>query len=339
MIKDGIAKLVKRENLSGEETERIFAQIMRGEATPAQIGSFITALRVKGETVDEITAAARVMRSFATTLDIRRSVILDTCGTGGSGTRRFNVSTIAALLVSGAGVTVAKHGNRSASGTSGSADLLEKLGVNIMAGPAVVEKCINEIGIGFLFAPTFHGAMRHAIGPRKEIGIRTIFNVLGPLTNPAHATHQLLGVFDKELTLPLAQVLANLSVRHAVVVHGADGMDEVSLTAETFVSEFRDGAFRSYTVTPEQFGFKRSSLRELQVNNAEESAATARALFAGDAGPIRDLVLLNSAFALYAADAAATVEDGLQTAKKSLSSGAGKQKLDRLIEYTNAVNA
>jgi anthranilate phosphoribosyltransferase (EC 2.4.2.18) len=287
MIKDGIAKLIKREDLSGDETERIFGEIMRGEATAAQIGAFITALRVKGETVDEITAAARVMRSFATHLNIRRDVILDTCGTGGSGTNRFNVSTIAALLAAGAGVTVAKHGNRSASGTSGSADLLEKLGVNIMAAPEAVEKCINEIGIGFLFAPTFHGAMRHAIGPRKEIGIRTIFNVLGPLTNPANATHQLLGVFTKDLTLPLARVLGNLGVRHALVVHGADGMDEVSLTAETFVSELRGGTVRSYTVTPEQFGFERAALADLQIKNPDESAAIARGIFEKNPGRYR----------------------------------------------------
>jgi len=339
MIKEGIKKLVNAQNLSRGEMETIFGEIMEGQATPAQISAFIVALRLKGETVDEITGAAVTMKKFATKIKVKNDCVLDTCGTGGSGKHIFNISTLCALIASGAGVTVAKHGNRSVSSKSGSADLFEKLGVNIQAAPLIVEKCINEIGIGFLFAPSFHKAMKYAIGPRREIGIRTIFNVLGPLTNPAGATHQLLGVFDKKLTQPLAEVLGNLRIRHALVVCAADGLDEVSTTGETFVCEFKNGKVHNYSVTPEQYGFKRTRLENLQISGADDSLAIAQRLLDGEAGPLQDIVLLNAAFSLYAADAAPSVEKGIEMARESVTGGKAKEKLELLKKYTNENNS
>lgn len=339
MIKDGIKKLINAQNLNQQEMELVFTQIMQGEATPAQIASFITALRVKGATVDEIAGAANIMRKFATRLSIKSEKILDTCGTGGSGKHIFNVSTLVALIASGAQITVAKHGNRSVSSKSGSADLLEKLGVNINAQPAIVEKCINEINIGFLFAPTFHKAMKYAIGPRREIGIRTIFNVLGPLTNPAGATNQLLGTFNRKLTTPLAEVLGKLGLKHAMVVCGADGLDEVSITGETFVSELINAQVKNYIVEPEQFGIKKAKMEKLQIEDAEQSADIAKKVLDGEQCPITDIVLLNAAFAIYVADAAESIKDGLKIAKKSLAEGKAKEKLELLVKYTNEIPA
>ncbi|MBI4846370.1 MAG: anthranilate phosphoribosyltransferase [Candidatus Omnitrophica bacterium] len=339
MIKEGIQKLINKENLKQDEMEIIFTEIMQGESTAAQIACFITALRLKGETVDEITGAAAIMRKFAVKLKINARTVLDTCGTGGSCKHTFNVSTMAAFVASGAGVTIAKHGNRSVSSKSGSADILEKLGVNICAHPEVVERCINEIGIGFLFAPTFHEAMKYAIGPRREIGIRTIFNILGPLTNPANATHQLVGVFDGNLIEPIARVLGNLGVKHALVVYGRDGVDEISLSAETLICENKEGIIKKYSITPEQFGFKRIKLEALQVNSVEESVNIAEKLFAGEPGPIQDFVVLNSGFALYAADMASSPEEGIKLAKISLGTGKAKEKLNLLVRYANEISA
>ena len=325
----------------------VMTEIMGGEATPAQIGAFITALRIKGETIPEITGAARVMRSHATpirvgrVLDIDREeinqdreTILDTCGTGGSGTKSFNVSTTVAFVVAACGVKVAKHGNRSISSACGSADVLEALGVNLEVTPEQVSQCIDEVGIGFLFAPALHGAMKYAIGPRREIGIRTIFNILGPLTNPAGADRQVLGVFRRDLVEPLAQVLRQLGCGRGYVVHGSDGMDEITLTGATHVGEISTDGITCYDITPEQFGLQRCALRELQGGGASENAEIVRAVLHGARGPKRDIVLMNSGFALAAAGKALTPEQGIHLAAEAIDTGAAGKKLEALVALT-----
>ncbi|WP_432822257.1 anthranilate phosphoribosyltransferase [Trichloromonas sp.] len=347
MIKTAIAKVVERLDLSEAEMIEVMNQIMGGEATPAQVGAFITSLRMKGETVAEITGAARVMRERATPIrvgrvldidreeiNLDRETILDTCGTGGSGTKSFNISTTVAFVVAACGAKVAKHGNRSISSACGSADVLEKLGVNLDVTPQIVERCIDEIGVGFLFAPALHGAMKYAIGPRREIGIRTIFNILGPLTNPAGADRQVLGVYREELVEVLARVLVQLGCRRGFVVHGLDGMDEVTLSAPTRIAEIRDGQVLLGTVEPEDFGFSRSSLADLQGGDAEQNAQIVHAILSGAAGPKRDVVLLNSAFALVAAGLAEEVPAALQLAARAIDEGRAMAKLDALIEMT-----
>jgi anthranilate phosphoribosyltransferase len=312
------------------------------------VAAFITALRMKGETVAEITGAAKVMRDRATPIrvgavldldrddiNLDRETILDTCGTGGSGTKSFNISTTVAFVVAACGVKVAKHGNRSVSSTCGSADVLEALGVNLTVTPDKVEACIREAGIGFLFAPALHGAMKHAIGPRREIGIRTVFNILGPLTNPARADRQVLGVYRADLVETLGQVLAGLGCRRGFVVHGEDGMDELTLTAPTRVAEIRDGQVTLQTITPEQFGFSRCPLSALQGGDAEQNAAIVRTILAGAAGPKRDVVLLNAAFALVAAGVADTINAGLEKARTVIDNGAARAKLEQLVALTN----
>lgn len=348
MIKEAIAKVVERQDLTEAEMVDVMAEIMGGEATPAQVAAFITALRMKGETVAEITGAARVMRDRATPIrvgsvldldrddiNLDRETILDTCGTGGSGTRSFNISTTVAFVVAACGVKVAKHGNRSVSSTCGSADVLEALGVNLAVTPEQVERCIQMAGVGFLFAPALHGAMKYAIGPRREIGIRTIFNVLGPLTNPARADRQVLGVYRVELVETLARVLVSLGCCRGFVVHGDDGMDELTLTAPTHVAEIRDGLVALETVTPEQFGFGRCALSELQGGDAAENAAIVRGVLAGDPGPKRDVVLLNAAFALVAAGIVDTVAAGIDRARAAIDSGAARGKLEQLVTLSN----
>lgn len=349
MIKKAIARVVERENLSETEMVDVMDQIMSGEATPAQIGSFITALRMKGETVEEITGAARVMRDKATRIRVGRNVldidrddvnidletILDTCGTGGSGTNTFNVSTTVAFVVSALGVKVAKHGNRSISSCCGSADVLEALGVNLNITPETVEKCINGIGIGFLFAPALHGAMKHAIGPRREIGIRTIFNILGPLTNPAGADRQVLGVYREELVEKLANVLQKLGCKRGFVVHGMDGMDEITLSSETRIAEVTPEGVRLGTIKPEDFGFNRCSMDELRGGDAQGNAGIVRSILDGTKGPKRDIVLLNAAYGLVAAGRAADPSEGLKMAAESIDSGRAKGQLAKLVEMTN----
>ncbi len=339
MIKTAIKKTAAGTDLSRQETVEVFTSIMNGSATPAQIAALLTAMKIKGETAEEITGAAMVMRKFAVPIKVSRECFIDTCGTGGSGKHKGNISTLAALVVSGAGVTVAKHGNRSATGRSGSADLLEQLGVNINADPKTVEKCINEIGIGFMFAPKFHGAMKYAGGPRKEIGIRTIFNILGPLTNPAGATAQLLGTFCEELTATLALVLKNLGTRRAMVVHGGDGVDEVSITAETAVQELKDGKISAYRINPGQFGFKPAGLSALQVTGPEESRDIARELLDGRHSAVRDSVVFNAAAALYVAGAADSIKEAIPLAEASIDEKRAAKKLSELIRYTNEVTA
>jgi anthranilate phosphoribosyltransferase len=349
MIKHAIAKVVERRDLSEAEMIEVMDQIMSGGATPAQIGAFITALRMKGETVAEITGAARVMRERATpirvgrgTLDIDRDdinidqeTILDVVGTGGDGTNTFNISTTVAFVVSACGVKVAKHGNRSVSSSCGSADVLEALGVNLDVTPEVVERCIAKIGIGFLFAPALHGAMKYAIGPRKEIGIRTIFNILGPLTNPAKADCQVMGVYREEMVETLAEVLRNLGCRRGFVVHGSDGMDEITLTGETAVATVTPEGVRLGRIAPEEFGFSCCTMEDLRGGDAKGNAAIVRSVLAGKPGPKRDVVLLNAAYALVAAGIAADVPAGLTRAAEAIDSGRALVQVEKLARLTN----
>ena len=348
MIKEAIAMVVEGRDLSEATMVSVMDQIMGGEATPAQIASFITALRMKGETVEEITGAARVMRARATPIrvgsvldidrediNIDRETILDTCGTGGSGTKTFNVSTTVAFIVAACGVKVAKHGNRSVSSACGSADVLERLGVNLDVPAQTVEKCIDEVGVGFLFAPALHGAMKHAIGPRKEIGIRTIFNILGPLTNPAGANRQVLGVYRDSLVPVLAKVLANLGCRRGFVVHGCDGMDEVTMTGPTHVAEINAGEVSEYTISPTDFGLQACTLADLQGGDARRNAQLVRSVLEGERGARRDIVLLNSAFALTAADVAQDLKAGFVMAAEAVDSGRALEKLAGLARISN----
>lgn len=334
-IREAIEKLVNRVNLSEAETIDVMNQIMTGEATPLQVASFLTALRVKGETVEEITGAARVMREKAHRVNVGSKTVLDTCGTGGDQKGTFNISTASAFVVAGAGVNVAKHGNRSVSSQSGSADVLGALGVKIDAPKERVEACIDKVGIGFLFAPLLHEAMKYAVQPRRDIGIRTVFNLLGPLTNPAIASHQLLGLYSGELVGVVAHVLKNLGSVRAMAVHGLEGLDEISLCGPTKVAELRDGQVKEYTIEPEPLGLKKCRLEDLRGGNAEASAAIVRGVLRGDKGPARDVVLLNSGAALYVSGTAATIAEGLRLAAESIDSGKARQKLEQLIQMTN----
>jgi len=349
MIRQAIAKVVELRDLNEGEMIEVMNQIMSGECTPAQIGSFITALRMKGETIAEISGAARVMRERATPIRVGRNVldidrddinldqetILDVVGTGGDGTNTFNISTTVSFIVSACGVKVAKHGNRSVSSACGSADVLEKLGVNLDVTPEQVERCINEIGIGFLFAPALHGAMKHAIGPRREIGIRTIFNILGPLTNPANADCQVMGVYREELVAKMAGVLHHLGCKRGFVVHGRDGMDEITLTGETAAAEVSPEGVRLFTITPEEFGFSRCSMQALKGGDAVANAAIVRAVLGGEPGPRREIVLLNAGFALLAAGRCATVAAGIDLAAQAIDSGAALMQIEKLATLTN----
>jgi len=335
-IRQAIEKLVNRVDLSEAETIAVMNQIMTGEATPLQVAAFLTALRMKGETVDEITGAARVMREKAHRVNVGGKTVLDTCGTGGDQKGTFNISTTSAFVLAGAGVDVAKHGNRSVSSQSGSADVLGALGVKVDAPKERVEQCIAKIGIGFLFAPLLHEAMKYAVQPRRDIGIRTIFNILGPLTNPAMATHQLIGIYSGDLVAAIAHVLKNLGSARALIVHGLEGLDEISLCGPTKVAELRDGAVKEYTVEPEQFDLKRCRLEELHGGNAEQSALIVRGVLDGKEGPARDVVLLNSGAAVYVSGRAGTIQDGIRLAAESIDSGKARQKLAALVEMTNA---
>ena len=349
MLKQAIQKVVNRSNLTEEEMEAAMEVIMSGQATPAQIGAFITALRLKGETVEEITGAARVMRRKATRIRVDNDqinidrdeinldleTIVDTCGTGGDGTNTFNVSTTTAFVVAGCGLRVAKHGNRSVSSLCGSADVIQSLGVNLDVPPDVVEKCLNEVGIGFLFAPALHSAMKYAIGPRREIGIRTIFNILGPLTNPAGANVQVLGVYDKELTPVLAEVLGELGSRSAFVVYGEGSFDEISITGKTQVSELKDGRVDTYTIEPEDFGLPRANPDDIRGGDVQENARIVLSVLQGERGARRDMVLLNAAAALVAAGRAADFPEGITQAAEAIDSGRALEKLEGMKRITN----
>ena len=337
MISDVMENLLANRDLDGPTMERIMEAMLAGELTPAMIGGFLIGLRAKGESVTEIAAAARVMRRHAKGIPVPAGVpLLDTCGTGGDGTGTFNISTAAAIVAAAGGATVAKHGNRSVSSKSGSADVLEALGVNLTLPVERLGEVLAQVGISFLFAPAHHAATRHAVGPRKELGVRTLFNVLGPLTNPAGAKRQVMGVYAKSLVEPLATVLCDLGAEHAIVVHGADGLDEFSLSGESFVSEVKNGAVASYTVTPSQVGLDNAPLSALIGGDADENAEILRAIFAGKAGAPSDAVALNAGAALYVAGEADSLANGVSMASELLSSGAAEAKLEELVLATNA---
>ena len=336
MIREAIESLVAGMSLSTDDAAQAMNEIMSGEATPAQFGAFVTALRLKGETPEEVAGMARTMRDKSLHVQVEGPLV-DTCGTGGDASGTFNISTAAGFVVAGAGVKVAKHGNRAMSGACGSADVLEALGVKIDLGPDGVEKCLNEVGFGFMFAQVFHPSMKFAAGPRREIGIRTVFNILGPLTNPAGAKAQLIGVAEPGLGEVMAQVLGKLGTSHALVVHGADGLDEITLGDLTHVWELKNDAVSSYTVTPEELGFQRVSRDNLRVGGADESTEMLRAVLKGRSGPARDVVLANAAAALLAADRVAALKEGVAVAAESIDSGAAQHKLDALVELSQSL--
>jgi anthranilate phosphoribosyltransferase len=334
-IQEAIKTVIIGTHLSLAESTEVFTAIMNGGATDAQIAAFIVALRMKGESVEEITGAASVMRQKAThILPEKSEFLVDTCGTGGDGANTFNISTAAALVAAGAGATVAKHGNRSVSSKSGSADVLEALGVTIAVPAEVMKHCLDTVGIAFLFAPALHKAMKYAIGPRKEIGVRTIFNVLGPLTNPALAPQQLMGVFSEKLTDTMASVLNKMGTRRAFVVYGMDGLDEISIAGPTKIAEVLHGTVRSYTISPEEFGIPAAPATAVAGGTPAENADIIRSVLAGTPGPCRNIVVLNAGFALVAAGVATDPTDGIALAAQSIDSGEARRKLDALIRIT-----
>jgi anthranilate phosphoribosyltransferase len=336
MIREAIAKLVEGKTLTHDEAHQTLREIMSGDATPAQIASFITALRIRGETAEIIAGSAQAMREKFTAIDSGAEVFVDTCGTGGDGAHTFNISTAAAFVVAGAGVVVAKHGNRSVSSKCGSADVLEALGVKIDAPPETMAKCLKEIGIAFLFAPGLHPAMKHAIGPRREIGIRTIFNILGPLSNPAGARHGVIGVYVKHLVTTVANAAAALGAKHLFVVHGHDGLDEITTTTKTSVAEVKDGQVRSFEIAPGDFNLPASTAADLAGGDPATNAAIVYEVLGGEEGPKRDIVLLNAAAAIVAGQKAADIKEGLEKAAEAIDSGAARRKLDDLIKLTKA---
>jgi anthranilate phosphoribosyltransferase len=336
MIKEAITSLISGKSLTMDETAAVMEEIMSGEVTPAQFGAFVTALRLKGETVDEITGLAKTMRSKAVPVTIAGPLV-DTCGTGGDGAHTFNISTAAAFVAAGAGLKVAKHGNRAMSSQCGSADVLEALGVKIDLNAEQVQKCLNEAGIGFMFAPMFHPAMKYAAAPRREIGIRTVFNIIGPLTNPAGAGAQVLGVADETLVEKLAQVLKSLGCRHALVVHGEDGLDEITVTGKTRVCELKDGDIKSYSISPEDFGLSTAGLGSLRGGTLEENADLLRRVLVSIPGPQQDVVLMNAAAVLLAGDRVETMQQGIDLARKVIDSGKALDKLEQMVECSQSL--
>jgi len=336
MIRDAITRVAEGHDLSMNETEGVMKEIMTGEATPAQIAAFLTALRVKGETATEIAGCARIMRENARRVQPQRTDVVDTCGTGGDACGTFNISTTVAFVAAGAGLGVAKHGNRSVSSQCGSADLMEALGVKIDLTPEQVAGCIDEVGIGFLFAPAFHPAMKHATPVRQEIGLRTVFNILGPLANPAWARRQLVGVYSDHLVETIAEVLRNMGTEHAFVVHGADGLDEFSSTGVNHVAELKDGEIKVYEIDPQNLGISRASLSDLSGGMLEENAGITRAILQGKVGPKRDIVLLNAAAILVAGGKAKDLQEGLGLAAVSIDSGDAFQKVDELARMSQS---
>lgn len=335
-LPNAIGKLIEEKDFEPSEAESAMRQIMSGNATPAQIGAFITALRIKGETPTEIASFARVMRQFASEINPKvNDILVDTCGTGGDKINTFNISTTAMFVAAGANIKIAKHGNRSVTSKSGSADVLESLGIKVDLPPKQVEQTIEDIGIGFMFAPKFHKAMKHAIGPRKEIEQRTVFNVLGPLTNPADAKAQVMGVYDGSLTEKLAKVLGKLDTERAMVVHGLDGLDEISILGRTKISELDSGEISTYEIRPEDFGISRVGPEHVAGGDAEENAKKLLRVLKGEKGPARDIVLLNSAAAIVVSGKADDLEKGLELAAESVDSGKAYEKLLRLLEITN----
>ncbi len=336
MLQESIKKLAEKQNLAQQEAEQALNEIMEGKATDAQIAAFLVALRMKGETVDEITACARIMREKANKISPKADFLVDTCGTGGDGANTFNISTAAAFVAAGAGASVAKHGNKSVSSKSGSADVLQALGVNIQLQPKDIEKCIEETGIGFMFAPLFHPAMRYVMNARKQLGIRTIFNILGPMTNPAGAKSQIIGVFSPGLILDIASAMKNLGSRHVIVVNG-DGLDEISLSSKTKVCELKNNKIDVYGLNPEDYGFELQPLNDILGGTPEENAKIIVEVLGGKKGPKRDIVLLNSAAALLASDKVSSYKDALELAKQSIDSGNALRKLEALRNFTGNI--
>lgn len=335
VFKDVLQQLLNRQDLTHAQMLDIMRQVMQGELTPAQIAGLLIGLRMKGETVEEISAAAQVMRELSTKVEIRDTAhLVDTCGTGGDGIQTFNVSTVSAFVAAAAGAKVAKHGGRSVSSTCGSADVLEALGVSVNLAPQQVADAVDEIGIGFMFAPNHHSAMKHAAPVRRELGVRTLFNLLGPMTNPAGAKRQVMGVFHKDLTGLLARVLQRLGSEHVMVVHGADGMDEISFTGDTYVAELKEGEVREYVINPARFGMPIQALQAIRIKDAAESKAMVLDVLAGKTGPARDIVLLNAGAAIYVSGLVDSIEAGVAKAADVIDSGAARQKLDQLKAIT-----
>jgi anthranilate phosphoribosyltransferase len=336
-ISAALNHLLEGQDLPPEAMREIMRTIMSGGATPAQIGGFLAALRAKGESVREVVAAAEVLREMSTRVHVEAEHLIDTCGTGGDGAHTFNISTASAFVAAAAGCRVAKHGGRSVSSSTGSADVLEAAGVNLDLTPEQVAACIERVGVGFMFAQRHHGAMRHAIGPRRELGVRTIFNLLGPLTNPAGAPNQLIGVFSPAWVEPLAEALQQLGGQHVLVVHAEDGLDEISIGAPTRVAELKDGRIEAYTLAPERFGLERAPLSLLSVETAADSLRMILDVFDGQAGPARDIVRLNAGAAIYAAGMAGSLGAGVELSAEAIDSGAARNKLDQLVEFTRSL--
>ncbi|RKZ48001.1 MAG: anthranilate phosphoribosyltransferase [Candidatus Parabeggiatoa sp. nov. 3] len=335
-IKSALKAVTENRDLTMDEMSEVMRSIMTGETTPAQIGGFLIGMRMKGETVEEIAAAAQIMRELVTPVSFDSQYVVDIVGTGGDGMKTFNISTASALVVAAAGGKVAKHGNRSVSSQSGSADALEALGVNINLKPEQVAECVNQIGIGFMFAPLHHSAMKHAIGPRREMGVRTLFNLLGPLTNPANALNQVIGVFSKTWVEPVAQVLKRLGSEHVLVVHSEDGLDEISLSAPTYVAELNNGVITTYTLLPEELGFNRAALSDIQVNSVVDSVAMVRGVLDNQNTPARDIVALNAGAAIYAAGLTKSLAEGITQAQTVLSQGAVRDKLTAWVNLSQS---
>jgi len=336
-INEAIKAVISRQNLNENEMHDVMSSIMTGQTTDAQIGAFLVGLSMKGETIEEITASAKVMRALATSVELSSNdYLVDTCGTGGDGLGLFNISTASAFVVAAAGGKVAKHGNRSISSKSGSADVLEAAGINLNINPELISQCIEEIGVGFMFAPAHHSAMKHAIGPRKELAVRTIFNVLGPLTNPAKAPNQIMGVYDKGLVEPIANVLKGLNSRHVMVVHSEDGLDEFSIAKKTYVAELKDNNISTYTVHPHDFGFEEGNLDSIKAENADQSLALINEAFSGKKGVARDIIALNAGAAIYVSGLVNSLNEGIQKAKQVLSNGTAREKLEAYIHASNS---
>ena len=335
-IQQAIKSVIAKQNLNEDQMHDVMNSIMTGQTTDAQIGAFLIGLSMKGETIEEITASAKVMRALATPVEIGNSdYLVDTCGTGGDGLGLFNISTASAFVVAAAGGKVAKHGNRSISSKSGSADVLESAGVNLDLSPRIIGQCVEEIGVGFMFAPAHHSAMKHAIGPRKELAVRTIFNVLGPLTNPAKAPNQVMGVYDKSLIEPIANVLKELGSRHVMVVHSADGLDELSIADKTYVAELKEGVVTTYTIHPEELGFVLGDLNDIKADDAKDSLNIINNAFSGKEGAARDIISLNAGAAIYVCGLTDSLISGIERSRLALSDGSAQQKLDDYIKISN----
>ena len=338
-IQTAINNVINHIDLNREDMHSVMQTIMQGNATSAQIGGLLVALRIKGETVDEITAAAEVMRKLVAKVDVDKTNLVDTCGTGGDSSNTFNISTTSAFVVAASGARVAKHGNRSVSSKSGSADVLEAAGINIELDEEQVASCIEDIGIGFMFAPMHHSAMKHAIGPRRELGVRTLFNILGPLTNPAAAPNQVIGVFSRKWLNPLAETLKQLGSNHVLVVHSEDGMDEISISTKTFITELKNGEIKNYEISPDNFGIKKHNIAELSVYNINESLTMMKSVLDNNDNAAKAIVSINAGAAIYAAGISDSIKDGIDKALDVIESGAAKKKLEMLIQHSQSFNA